>query len=296
MKLKYTLLNAFTRNHFNGAQIAVFNQADKLNPQQKLKLARELNLAETVFISRPDISTCDAKLEIFSPTGIVDFAGHAIVAACYVMAELGMVKGSDARVELNGQPMDIILSLKNQKVQINIPVTEKYDEYVPSSQELGQIIGIDGSEIGYQTYKAMIAGCPQPCLMIPVKNNKVLRDAQFHENKWQLSFVASLASHVLLFTGDHPYDEISFTARLMGKGIGIHDDPPIGAVAPALGLYLSYGIDNYHRSCLIQRGDEDTRISIIEISVDKFGSKVDAVKLGGHAVKMAEGYFDIPDE
>lgn len=296
MKLKYTLLNAFTRKHFNGAQIAVFNQADKLNLKQKLKLAKEINLSETVFISRADISNCDAKFEIFSPTGIVDFAGHAIVAACYVIAELGLVKGSDARVEINGQAMDIILSLKNQKVQINIPVTEKYDEYVPSNQELGQIMGIDGSEIGYQAYKAMITGCPQACLMIPVKNNKVLRAAQFHENKWQLSFVASLASHVLLFTGDHPYNEINFTARLMGKGIGVNDDPPIGAVAPAFGLYLSYGINDYHRSCMIQRGDENTRISIIEVSVDKDGSRVDAVKLGGHAVKMAEGYFDIPDE
>ena len=296
MKHKYTLLNAFTSKQFNGAQIAVFSQADKINSQQKLKLAKEINLSETVFISHSDITRCDAKLEIFSPSGVVDFAGHAIVAACYVIAELGLVKGSDATIELNGQIMDIILSLKNQKVQINIPVTEKYDEYVPSNQELGQIIGIDGAEIGYQTYKAMIAGCPQPCLMIPVKNNKILRTAHFHENKWQLSFVASLASHVLLFTGDHPYENISFTARLMGKGIGDNEDPPIGAVAPAFGLYLSYGINNYHRSCLIQRGDEDTRVSIIEISVDKDDSRVDAVKLGGHAVKMAEGYFDIPDE
>ena len=296
MKLKYSLLNAFTRKHFNGAQIAVFSQSDKLNSQQKLKLAKELNLTETVFISRPDISMCDAKFEIFLPSGVVDFAGHAIVAASYVMAELGMVQGSDARIELSGQQLDINLSLKKQKVQIKIPVSEKYDEYVPSNKELGQIIGIDGAEIGYLNYKAMITGCPQACLMIPVKNNKALRAAQFHESKWQLSFVASLASQILLFTGDHPYDEISFTARLMGKDIGVKEDPPIGAVAPAFGLYLSHNINDYHRSCLIQRGDENSRISIIEVSVDKEGSRVDAIQLGGHAVKMAEGYFDIPDE
>jgi len=296
MKLKYTLLNAFTRKHFNGAQIAVFAQADNLKSQQKINLAKELNLNETVFISRSDISKCDAKFEIFSPSGEIDFAGHAILAASYVMAEHGMVQGSDARIELNGQQLDIVLSLKKQKVQIGIPVSEKYDEYVPSNKELGQIIGVDASDIGYLNYKAMITGCPQPCLMIPVKNNKILRTAQFHENKWQLSFVAALANQVLLFTGDHPYDEISFSARLMGKGIGVNDDPPIGAVAPAFGLYLSHNINDYHRSCLIQRGDEHSRISIMEISVDKEGSKVDAIQLGGHTVKMAEGYFDIPDE
>ncbi len=296
MKLKYTLLNAFTKTHFNGAQIAVFNQADNLSVRQMLRLAKELNLTETVFISRSEHMACDAKLQIFSPQGVRDFAGHAVVAACYVMADMGLVQGSNARIELNGQQLDVIHSLKNQKVQINIPVSEKYDEYVPSGQELAQIIGLDKSELGYQNYKPMIAGCPQPCLMIPVKNNKILRSAQFYENKWQLSFVASLADHVLLFTGDHPFESINFSARLMGKDIAVNDDPPIGAVAPAFGLYLSYGINDYHRSCLIQRGNEESRISIMEINIDKNASEVVSLQLGGHAVKMAEGYFDIPDE
>ncbi len=295
MKQKYTLLNAFTRSHFNGAQIAVFSQAENLSPSQMLQLAKELNLTETVFISNSALPGCDAKLQIYSPQGESGFAGHAVVAACYQMSESGKVQGSDARIELNGQQLDIIHSHKNNKVQINIPLDEKYDEYVPSNKELAQIIGLDESLIGYLKYRPMIAGCPQPCLMIPVKNNEALRDAQFHENKWQLSFVASLAKHVLLFTGQHPYNDINFTARLMGKNIAINDDPPIGTVAPAFALYLAYGLNDYHRSCLIQRGDENSRISIMEVNVDKNGTQVEGLQLGGHAVKMAEGYFDLPD-
>jgi len=295
MKQKYTLLNAFTQTQFNGAQIAVFNQADNLSEKQKLQLAKELNLSETVFISNSKIPKCDAKLQIFSPQGVCEFAGHAVVAACYVMAELGMVQGTDAKIELNDQQLHIIQSLKNKKVQINIPVNEKYDEYVPSNKELAQLIGLSEPDIGYNNYKPMIAGCPQPCLMIPIKNNELLRSAQFHENKWQLSFVASLAKHILLFTGDHPFKAVNFSARLMGKGIGINDDPPIGAVVPAFGLYLAYGLNDYHRSCLIQRGDEDSRVSIIEVNVDKNGAEVSAIQIGGHAVKMAEGYFELPN-
>ena len=295
MKLKYTLLNAFTQTPFNGAQIAVFNHADKLSHQQMQSLAKELNLTETVFISQSSLSSCEGKLEIFTPHGLSEFAGHAVVAACYVMADSAMVQGSDTRIELNGQSFDIIHSLKNQKVQISIPVSEKYDEYVPANQELAQIIGLGEADIGYQNYKPMIAGCPMPCLMIPLKNNEALRAAHFYENKWQLSFVASLAKHILLFTGEHPYNAINFTARLMGRNIAINEDPPIGAVAPAFGLYLSHDINDYHRSCLIQRGDENSRISVMEVSVDKNGSVVAGIYLGGHAVKMAEGYFDIPD-
>jgi len=296
MKLKYTLLNAFTLNQFNGAQIAVFSHADGLSQKLKLQLAKELNLNDTVFISKSSLANCDAKLEIFTHQGAGDFAGQAVVAASYLLADSGLVQGTDAIFELNDQPLKIVQSHKNRKVQIDIPVSEKYDEYVPSNQELAQIIGIEESKLGYLNYKPMISGCPQPCLMIPLKNNEALRSAQFYENKWQLSFVASLANHVLLFTGDHPYESINFTARLMGKGIAIHEDPPIGTVAPAFGLYLSYGINDYHRSCSLQRGEAHSRISIMEVNVDKQDGKVQGLQLGGHATKIAEGYFDIADE
>ena len=293
MKLKYTLLDAFTREPFSGAQIAVFTHADNISQAQKQQLASELNLSETVFVSKSDKSSVDARLEIFTPQGDSGFAGHAVLAACYAMGDAGIVHVSDAKIQLNEQQLDITLGLKNQKVQINIPVDEKYDEYVPANPELAQILGLEASDIGYPGYKAMIAGCPEPYLIVPLKNNKALRSAEFHENKWQLSFVAPLASQILLFSGDHPFEDVNFAARMMGKGVGVTEDPPIGAAAPAFALYLSHGKSDYHRSSLVQRGDEHSRVSILEVNVDKKGEDVMGMQLGGHVVKVGEGYFDL---
>lgn len=295
MKLKYTLLDAFTKTPFEGAQIAVFTHADNINQQQKQKLARELNLAETVFVSRSQKVGCDADLEIFTATSQAGFAGHAAIAACFAMGDAGMVQGSGARVSFNDQSLEVILSVKNQKVQISIPVDEKYDGFVPSNPELAQIIGVESGEIGCQEYKPAIVGCPDPYLIIPVKNNKVLRAALFHENKWQLSFVAPLAKQILLFSNDHGFENVNFAARIIGKGVAAKEDPAIGAAAPALGLYLSHGINDYHRSCLVQRGDENSRVSILEVNVDKKDSVVMGVQLGGHVVKVGEGYFDLAE-
>lgn len=293
MKLKYTLLDAFTSTPFEGAQIAVFTHADHINQQQKQKLARELNLAETVFISQSTKASCDAVLEIFTPKNEMGFAGHAVIAACFAMGDAGIVQGSGARVEFHGQEIEVVLGVKNQKVQISIPVDEKYDEYVPSNQELAKIIGVEVGDIGSQIYKPMIAGCPEPYLIVPVKNSKVMRSAVFHENKWQLSFVAPLAKQILLFTKDHDFENVNFAARIIGKGVELHEDPPIGAAAPAFGLYLSYGINDFHRSCLVQRGDENSRVSILEVNVDKKDASVMAVQIGGHVVKVGEGYFNL---
>lgn len=293
MKYKYILLDAFTRTAFSGAQIAVFPHSDSITDKQKQLLAEELNLSETVFISRSTKLDCDAELEIYTPQGKTGFAGHAVLAACFVMGDSGIVKGSDARFELAGQQVDVILGIKNQKVQMNIPVSESYDEYVPSASELSQIIGIDEKQIGYREYRPMIAGCPEPYLIVPVKNNSVLRKAQFSENKWQLSFVAPLARQVLLFSGEHPFEGVNFVARIMGKGVADNVDPPIGAAAPALGIYIAYGKNDFHRSFLVQRGGQESRISTLEVNVDKKGAKVMGVQLGGQVVKMGEGYFDL---
>lgn len=293
MKLKYILLDAFTKTPFEGAQIAVFTHADTINKQQKQKLARELNLAETVFICRPEKATCDATLEIFTPSGESGFAGHAAIAACYAMGDAGIVQGSDVRIVFNEEEMDVILGIKNQKVQISIPVDEKYDEYVPSGPELAQIIGVEKNEIGCKEYKPVIVGCPEPYLIIPVKNFDVIKTAQFNENKWQLSFVASLAKQVLLFTSEHGFSGVNFAARIVGKNIAMHEDPPIGAAAPAFGLYVSHKINDYHRSFLVQRGDESSRVSILEVNVDKKGADVMGLQIGGHVVKVGEGYFDL---
>ncbi len=293
MKFKYILLDAFTKMPFSGAQIAVFPHSAALSEQQKLLLSRELNLGETVFVSSPEKDSCDAKLEIYTPQGKSGFAGHALLAACYAMGEAGLVKGSDARIELNGRIIDAVISLKNQKAQISIPVSEKYDEFVPSNTELAQLIGVEPGDIGFKSYKPMIVGCPEPYLIAPLKNNNVLRNCQLNLNKWQQSFVAPLAQQLLLFTDEHGFEGVSFAARVVGKGIGQQEDPPIGAAAPALGLYLSYGKRDYHRSCLVQRGDEKSRISILEVNVDKVGEDVMAMQLGGNVVKMGEGYFDI---
>ncbi len=295
MKYKYILLDSFTRTPFAGAQIAVFPHAVSLTDERKQLLAKELNLSETVFIQPSRKPSCDASIEIYSPSGQCDFAGHAMLAGCFVIGDTGLVQGSDARVEFNGSVMDAILGIKNQKVQIGIPVNDHYEEYVPSDAELAQLIGVDARDIGYNEYRPMIAGNPEPYLIVPLKNNHVLRAAQFNENKWQLSFVAPLARQILLFTGEHGFDSVNFAARVIGKGIGDREDPPIGGAAPALGLFLAYGKKDYHRSCMVQRGDADSRVSILEVNVDKKGETVMGVQLGGHVVKMGEGYFDLQD-
>ena len=53
MNYNYYIADVFTRQIFNGAQIAVFPNADGLSTEQMQLLAMELNLTETVFVFHP---------------------------------------------------------------------------------------------------------------------------------------------------------------------------------------------------------------------------------------------------
>ena len=54
MNYTYYIADVFTKQVFNGAQVAVFPEAESLSRKQMALAARELNLTETVFLSKTD--------------------------------------------------------------------------------------------------------------------------------------------------------------------------------------------------------------------------------------------------
>ena len=59
-KYRFIQLDVFTREPFAGNPLAVFPQAEGLTDEQMMKIAREMNLSETVFVLKPE-STVDGK-------------------------------------------------------------------------------------------------------------------------------------------------------------------------------------------------------------------------------------------
>ena len=60
------------------------------------RIARELNLSETVFVSAPDRPGALARVRIFTPMQELRFAGHPTIGTAFVLTELGRVP-ADAR-------------------------------------------------------------------------------------------------------------------------------------------------------------------------------------------------------
>ena len=84
-RFRYVVCDVFTDVPLAGNQLAVFTDARDLDELTMQALARELNLAETVFVLPPSSDEADVRIRIFTPTLELPFAGHPTLGSAFVL-------------------------------------------------------------------------------------------------------------------------------------------------------------------------------------------------------------------
>ncbi len=305
MKIDYYIADVFTTQLFNGAQIAVFPQADGLSETTMRLLARELNLSETVFIFHPEGTGNTRRMRVFTPKKEIDFAGHPIIATAYILGCCGDVAltGTITHIvlEQNAGPIDVNITAVDGKptfVQFARKVTSIIDRFAPTDEELASFLGIKQSELDHKKYSPRLVSCGFPYLIVPVWNYDTVRQAKFNSAAWSQSIAPQTAAQeILLFAPKTPFVDSDFNARLLGPHIGLYDDPPIGSAMPAFASYLC-SFEHTRKGThvfAVDRGDANSRRSVINLEMDNKGHEQLALRVGGEAVLFAQGTIDLPE-
>src|SRR5438477_12427457 len=95
MRRPFVTLDVFTHERFAGNPLAVVLAGDALASTAMQVIAREFNLAETVFVLPPATATHRARLRIFTPATELPFAGHPTVCTAVLLNRID--GGSGAR-------------------------------------------------------------------------------------------------------------------------------------------------------------------------------------------------------
>jgi trans-2,3-dihydro-3-hydroxyanthranilate isomerase len=304
MKVDYYIADVFTTQLFNGAQIAVFPNADGLSDTTMKLLARELNLSETVFVFHPEQTDGKRKMRVFTPKKEVDFAGHPIIATAYVLGLCGDIQLNDGIthivLEQNIGPIDVSVTALEGKptfVQFARKVVAIIDRFAPTDEELASFLSIKQSGLDHKKYSPRLVSCGFPYLVVPVWNYETVRQAKFNSAAWSQSIAPQTAAQeILLFAPKTPFVDSDFNARLLGPYIGIDDDPPIGSAMPAFAAYLcsfAHTQKGTH-TFAVDRGDADSRRSVINLEMDNKGHEQLALRVGGGAVLFAKGTIELP--
>lgn len=303
MAYNYYIADVFTQQMFNGAQIAVFPKASGLSDRQMAMLAAELNLSETVFVLPPESEKSSHRMRIFSPRREIDFAGHPIIATAFVLASCGEIALQQPYTTLALQQNTGIIktnvSGENGKptfVQFTQKVASTVDRFAPTDQELASFLGIKHTEIDSKKYLPRLVSCGFPYLVVPVFNYETVRKARFNFEAWSQSVAPQTAAQeILLFSSKSPHQDSDFHLRLLGPNIGAKEDPPVGSTLPAFAAYLcSHGhVRKGTYTFAVDRGDDNSRRSVLHLEMDHKGEALTTIRVGGSAVMVAEGTINI---
>ena len=298
MSHTYYTLNVFTDTPFQGAQIAVFPEAENIEEALLPKIAQELNLSMTVFIQPADTDIDAFKIRAFSPRQEVDFAAPPILAAGHILAEIGKIK-------LKAKHTPVVFQQNDQNITANITKTDDktypvqftlqsnpiIDRYTPAKQELAAILSLDEKDIDNSQYKTLLVSCGMPYLIIPLRSQDAVRKARFDTKEWgQSSAPASAAQEILVFSTKTNYSDTNFHARILGPTIGLHEDPPIASSMPSFTGYLASHdhIRDGTYTFAIDRGSKETRRSLLQIEMDKRKGRALTLRVEGQSVLISK--------
>jgi trans-2,3-dihydro-3-hydroxyanthranilate isomerase len=263
----YYVLDVFTDTPLEGNQLGLFPDAESFSPEQMQRIARELNVAETIFLLPPE-SGGTAKVRIFTPGTELPFAGHPVLGAAVF---LGKALGLD-EVSLETQRGLTPLQLDGGfgwMVQPPFP-HEPYDRV----DELLAALGVEESLLPVETYEN---GPRHTFVRLPdvagLKPN-----------------LTALAEHERVGAYCFAGDGTQWKSRWFGPAIGIPEDPATGSAAGPLAVHLGrHGVVPFGTQIEIRQGVEMGRPSTLHAHAHS----EDKAEVGGSAVVVARGHYRI---
>ena len=268
-------LDVFTEEPFTGNALAVFPEAEGLSDDAMMKIAREMNLSETVFVLEPhskqqtanskqpaesetstDVNhtgpTVLRRLRIFTPAREIPFAGHPIVGTWNALAREGVVPVPDGgdgwtriyqEVGIGVLPVDIEFKdgapvqvvMTQGKFEIKGDVDDANDQ-----AELARALGLRIEDLD-ETLPIQIISTGLAFLAVPVRSLADLGRCKVNTSLLAETYQRLGATGCEAFTRETiEIGEARAHARMFAPGDNIAEDPATGSAAGALGAYLVY--------------------------------------------------------
>jgi trans-2,3-dihydro-3-hydroxyanthranilate isomerase len=295
MRLDFLLLDVFTNEKFKGNPLAVVTKADGLLDDQMQAIAREFNLSETVFLSKPKSERHSSAVRIFTPTVELPFAGHPTIGAAVV---LGLqLKVSAVRLEEQIGLITAVIEKPNKhsaEARFALPTLPAEIGKAPEKGPIALALGLEPDMIGCGQFAPAVYSAGVPFYLIPVRNAAVLRRIELNTTGWANTFPIGRHS-IYVFTETPEEPDNNFAARMFSIGMGIREDPGTGSAAAALiGLLAKHSDDDGAQvEYVLRQGREMGRPSRLSLQFRKSGGALVHGGIGGHAVIVGEGCLDL---
>ena len=276
---RYVVADVFTDAPLAGNPVAVFTDARDLETEEMQRLAREMNLSESVFVL-PKEGDGHARIRIFTPSIELPFAGHPTLGAAFVLGQPMQLEV--IRLETLGGTVPIALEREGPRI-----VFGRMEQPVPSWKPFAKVdvllgaLGVERSELPVEEYDNGV----QHVYVCVGSEDEV---AALRPNLRGLGLPDALGTNCFAGSGKR------WKTRMFGLG-GIDEDPATGSAAGPLAVHLArHGRIGFGDEIEISQGVEIGRPSTLYARADGSADQLERVEVGGSAVVVARGEFRLP--
>lgn len=231
--LAYRVVDVFTEQPLEGNALAVFPHASGLGDVLMQKIARELNLSETVFVFPPSQPAHAASLRIFTPAQEVPFAGHPTVGTGFVLLDEGRVPSTGRFIlEERIGPVPVRVEQGDRPL---IWLTTPPIQFGPTFDPVlcANVLGLDEDDLLPAAPQLLSAG--NPAIFIGLKNRAAVDRAWLDlSGAKQLRGTLPTALCVFVFA---PESQGAYS-RMFAPEYGIPEDPATGSSTGPLAAYM----------------------------------------------------------
>ena len=291
MEHRYYTLDVFTTNRFEGNPLAVFTDGDGLSDDAMQAIAREMNLAETVFVQKPTDESALARLRIFTTQEELKLAGHPVVGTWFLLAELGVVPAQEGGVhvmqETGAGILPVEIRFKDGRPQ-RVTMTQMPAVFRPIKfriPALAKALGLSPKDFDSHLKPECVSTGIFNC-MVPLRSQAAL--GKIAMNMFELrKLLGKNATMAYCFA-------LGASGKASSRGMlpwEMYEDPATGSAAGSLGAYLvRHGKLSAGQTLSILQGEQMRRPSHIEVEVSQSGKKL-VPRVSGAAVRIFEGTF-----
>ncbi|TWT14545.1 PhzF family phenazine biosynthesis protein [Planomicrobium sp. CPCC 101079] len=304
--LNYSLLDVFTTVPFGGNQLAVFHEGESLTTGMMQKIAKELNLSETVFLSPPNDRDNQKKLRIFTPQMELPMAGHPTIGAAFLLADQDLIQTEEGVNEwvLEEAVGDISVTVYKEgglvkKVEMTQPLPS-FGEQFFDVEQIAELLTLTPADL-HASFPIQTVSTGVPFLFVPVRSLAAINTINFRSDVWEQHFSRNEATrHLFVFTTETEHPASTVHSRMFAPAMGIPEDPATGAASGPLGAYLVEHavippVDNGIYTIRSEQGLEMGRPSFIDITIVKTDQGFQQVKIGGTSVTVGKGQLYLED-
>lgn len=295
-KLEVIQVDAFTDTPFGGNPAAVVLGADHVSEETMHRIAREMNVRETVFVSKS--RTADFRFRFMTPKSEIDFSGHPTIAAFHALAEAGLIElvqdVTMTRLETNSGVLDIEIVKNENTGHHEIQITHKKPKFMDTydPKEHAEALGLSLADI-HSPNPVQTVSTGTPHLMLPVSTQRSLDRIKPDWDRLKELHADSDYVSVSVFTRDTREPTSDAQVRIFAPGVGVYEDPVSGSAAGSLGSYLiKYGFMDTPfpvTSIVVEQGHYVERPGKIYVEVRGDQESIDQVKVSGTAVTVMKG-------